>query len=166
MQGCSWRVLRVGVSGEGGTALGFWGGEAPGQALRDTPSAVSGSGPQGRRGHQVYGAGESREGPLLGTRQERGFLLPGREALGPPLEPQWAQGELTKAQHQKVLAQSPSFHLHGPGPCSRRGGICKFCRRCLTWGIPGGWHQLLWLTGSDQLPCICPWQSPVLHSEA
>ena len=40
----------------------------------------------------MYRAGESREGPLLSTRQERGFLFPGRGALGPPVEPQCRGG--------------------------------------------------------------------------
>lgn len=63
----------------------------------------------------MYRAGESREGPLLSTRQERGFLFPGRGSLGPPVEPQWHRGNLLKPGTRRSLPSLPPSTSMGLG---------------------------------------------------
>lgn len=151
-------ALRVGETGEGGTASGFfgwigtWAGperhtlsrfgfRAPGQ---EGAPGVLGQVSQGRAG--------------LGTWQGWRFLCLERGAVGPPVHPLWTYGEPTEAPLQRPLAQSPSFQLRGP--CSRGGGLCSLCR-----GHPGLRHA--WLVASASVaagirpaPMPLPWAEP------
>lgn len=157
-------LLRVGVGG-GWNCFRLWGGEAPGQALRDTPSAVSGFGPQGRRGHQVYREGESKGRPSARHQAGAGISASGKGSSGATSAAPERHRGTYKAWHQKALASlPPSTSLGGPGPLAA--GVVVSASSAPDLGHP-------WLVASASMadrirPALMhlPWQSPVLHSEA